>query len=172
MILLYSRAVLLKFGNENLENHEEESIKSHFFRYQIHSRDLTSLRFFASTAFRDNRTSDQSREQKSVIFSSFRLTATLSPSPEPPFLSCYRSEDTGMTSTVRHRRKSEAAGLLKSDGVFDSAANFVVRPSSPQRLLIYSHSLPPWVDGVSTRFKTHIRMLKDEGNKVHVSFFQ
>lgn len=77
-----------------------------------------------------------------------------------------------MTSTVRHRRKSEAAGLLESDGVFDSAANFVVRPSSPQRLLIYSHSLPPWVDGVSTRFKTHIRMLKDEGNKVHVSFFQ
>ena len=101
----------------------------------------------------------------------FRVPATLSPSLEPT-KSSYRSEDAGMTSTVRHRRKSEVAGLLESDGVFDSATNFVVRPSSPQRLLIYSHSLPPWVDGVSTRFKTHIRMLKDEGNKVHVSFFQ
>jgi len=34
------------------------------------------------------------------------------------------------------------------------------------RILIYSHSLPPWVDGVSTRFKAHCRMLKEEGHHV------
>jgi len=37
-----------------------------------------------------------------------------------------------------------------------------------QNILIYSHSLPPWVDGVSFRFKQHIKMLKDEGHHVHI----
>jgi hypothetical protein len=38
-----------------------------------------------------------------------------------------------------------------------------------KRILIYSHSLPPWVDGVSFRFKAHCRMLKEEGH--HVRYF-
>jgi glycosyltransferase involved in cell wall biosynthesis len=36
------------------------------------------------------------------------------------------------------------------------------------RILIYSHSLPPWVDGVSFRFKQHIKMLKQEGQHVNI----
>jgi len=32
--------------------------------------------------------------------------------------------------------------------------------------MLYSHSLPPWVDGVSTRFKAHIKMLKEQGHQV------
>jgi hypothetical protein len=36
------------------------------------------------------------------------------------------------------------------------------------RILIYSHSLPPWVDGVSTRFKAHCKMLKEEGHRVRL----
>jgi glycosyltransferase involved in cell wall biosynthesis len=38
----------------------------------------------------------------------------------------------------------------------------------PRRILIYSHSLPPWVDGVSTRFKAHLRLLQEAGHECHV----
>uniref|UniRef100_A0A7S2RLM0 Glycosyltransferase subfamily 4-like N-terminal domain-containing protein n=1 Tax=Rhizochromulina marina TaxID=1034831 RepID=A0A7S2RLM0_9STRA len=33
-------------------------------------------------------------------------------------------------------------------------------------VLLYSHSLPPWVDGVSTRFRAHIKMLEERGHQV------
>ena len=35
------------------------------------------------------------------------------------------------------------------------------------RVLLYSHSLPPWVDGVSTRMTSHLQLLREEGHQVH-----
>ena len=81
------------------------------------------------------------------------------------------------------RRAANSSNSLDSDGAFDSqnslAAMGLPRPDSftgscateggrGSRILIYSHSLPPWVDGVSTRFRAHIRMLKEEGHRVHL----
>ena len=39
------------------------------------------------------------------------------------------------------------------------------------RILIYSHSLPPWVDGVSTRFTAHLKLLKQYGHRYVCCFW-
>ena len=83
------------------------------------------------------------------------------------------------------RHEANSSNSLSSDGAFDSTSSLealgrLPRPDSfsgscateggggGKRILIYSHSLPPWVDGVSTRFRAHIRMLKEEGHEVHL----
>jgi len=78
---------------------------------------------------------------------------------------------------AKQAREAEAEAMRRRAGATDGRGVFTAAPiddsdselsSGAMRMLIYSHSLPPWVDGVSTRFKSHLKLLKEEGHKVTV----
>jgi len=48
----------------------------------------------------------------------------------------------------------------------DSLATTPSSRGGSKRILVYSHSLPPWVDGVSFRYTAHMKMLKEAGHTV------
>ena len=70
--------------------------------------------------------------------------------------------------------KRTLADEVEDKSVFSSSeslhlySNLQGDDSGGRRILIYSQSFPPWVDGVSTRFKSHLRLLKEAGHQCHV----
>lgn len=69
-----------------------------------------------------------------------------------------------MSSTQKRGRSSGLAAA--EEEVVAGVDEPMAGPKS--KILIYSHSLPPWVDGVSTRFASHIDLLKRDGHDVHL----
>lgn len=68
-------------------------------------------------------------------------------------------------STLRDQSEDPT---LVSNGTFDGSY-MPKKPFPPgSDIIIYSHSLPPWVDGVATRFTAHTKMLRKQGYRVHL----